>query len=428
MLRSCVAAGAALVSGCATTRPAERKRPNIVLIMADDIGFECYGAYGSTHYQTPRFDELARDGARFTHAYAQPVCTPSRAKIMTGKYNFRNYTEFGRLDLSEPTFAKMLRSAGYRTCIAGKWQLSPTDLGGPRKAGFDEYLLWHFSTQDDKDNPDNEFGRKGSRYKSPRLYRDGRLVENTEDKYGPDLAVDYINEFMERHRDEPFLVYYPMMLVHAPFEPTPDSADWETGGKDPEYFPDMVHYMDKCIGRVADKLDELGLRENTLILVTGDNGTGRDIESPLEGYGTIKGGKGSMIDAGTHVGFVANWPGHIDAGTIVDSPIDFADVLPTMADAAGIPIPEYADGQSLLPILGGDDREARGWIFMSYADEDVSPPTYRYFVRDQRWKLYDDGALYDVPNDRDEVNPVSGPETEAVRERLQAILDEILGK
>lgn len=426
MLGTCVATGAALASNPSTAEAPAQKRPNIVVIMADDIGYECYGAYGSTHYRTPRFDALAREGALFTHAYAQPLCTPSRVKIMTGKYNFRNYVKFGVLDFAEPTFAKMLKAAGYKTCIAGKWQLSPGDLEGPHKAGFDEYLLWHFQFEGQARTDAGDFADKGSRYKSPKLYRDGVRVENTDGKYGPDLCDEFIADFMERNKSEPFLVYYPMILVHDPYEPVPESPDWESGGKDNKHFPDMVHYMDKCIGRVVDKLDALGLRENTLLIVTGDNGTGREITSPMPGREPIKGGKGAMTDAGTHVGFVANWPGRIRPGTVVNAPIDFADVLPTLADVAGLPIPEYADGQSMLPLVTGHEDKARGWVFISYARNPESPADYRHFVSDTRWKLYSDGKIFDLSNDIDELSPAIGPGADGARKRLQPILNRIL--
>lgn len=396
--------------------------PNIVLIMADDIGFECYGAYGSTLYKTPRFDALAREGAQFSHAYSQPVCTPSRVKIMTGKYNFRNYTAFGEMNLSEPTFATMLKKAGYRTAIAGKWQLSPGDFNGPFTAGFDEYCLWHFMDKK-RASTDPIFEKKGARFRSPKLFRDGELLPDTEGKYGPDLVTDYICDYMERNKDVPFLVYYPMMLVHAPYEPVPGSVDWGSDVEGEKYFPDMVAYMDKCIGRVVDKLEVLGLRENTLLLVTGDNGTGREITSPLPGRDPIKGGKNSMLDAGTRVGFVASWPGKIAPGTVIDSPIDFADVLPTMAEAAGTTPVDPSDGQSLLPLLQGDKEKARDWIFMSHAKDG---PPYRYFVRDTRWKLYDDGSVYDVPQDWLEEHPLTGAAADVVRQRLQPIMDRIL--
>ncbi|HRI86895.1 MAG TPA: sulfatase-like hydrolase/transferase, partial [Candidatus Hydrogenedentes bacterium] len=173
-LKSATLAAAAMSSGLGV-RAAEARKPNIVLIMADDIGYECYGAYGSKTYSTPNIDKLAQSGALFTHAYSQPLCTPSRVQLMTGKHNFRNYIRFGKFDEKEPNFATMLRDAGYRTSVAGKWQLTPGKLDGPHQAGFDEYLLWHFQELSGDDfGP--EFEDKGSRYKSPQLYRDGKRV------------------------------------------------------------------------------------------------------------------------------------------------------------------------------------------------------------------------------------------------------------
>jgi len=404
-------------------------RPNVIVIMADDIGFECYSAYGSKFYSTPNIDRLAKTGAHFTQAYSQPICTPSRVKIMTGRYNFRNYTTFGELDLTQPTFAKMVKANGYSTAIAGKWQLSMTDLKGPYKAGFDEYFLWHFAGNQGPHADDPQFKNKGSRFKSPKLYRDTKLVPNTKDKYGPDLVTDYIIDFIERKKNDPFVLYYPMMLVHSPFDPTPDSPDWIKPDKarDPrDRFREMVAYMDKTIGRIVDKLDSAGIRENTLILITGDNGTNRAIASPFPERGEIQGGKGSMTDAGTHVAFVANWKNHIKPNTIIDSPISFSDVMPTIGEATGSPIPKTSDGRSFLPQLKGNAKNARDWIFMSYSKNGLKKAPYRCFVRDQRWKLYSDGTLYDVPNDWLEESPATGPEAEKARQRLQPTLDRII--
>ncbi|MDZ4860296.1 MAG: sulfatase-like hydrolase/transferase [Candidatus Hydrogenedentes bacterium] len=423
-LKTASATAAALASGSHARAEATRK-PNIVLILGDDIGYECYGAYGSTTYKTPNIDKLATTGALFTHAYSQPLCTPSRVQLMTGKHNFRNYTRFGEFDPKEPNFATMLRDAGYRTCVAGKWQLTPANLEGPNQAGFDEYLLWHFQQLSDREST-SEFADKGSRYKSPRLYRDGQLVPGTEGKYGPDLMCDYVTEFIERNRERPFFVYYPMMLVHNPFDPTPESKDWETGGDDKKHFPDMVAYMDKCVGRVIDKLDALGLRENTLVIVTGDNGTNPDIESPLPGRGMVRGGKSKTTDAGTHVAFVANWKGAIAPETVIDTPIDFTDILPTFAEATSATPPPGMDGQSLLPILRGATKQARGWAFMSYSRNGAKRAPFLCSVRDQRWKLYSDGRLYEVPNDYLEEHPAEGPEASTARARLQPILNNIL--
>ena len=409
-----------------------QQKPNVVVIMADDIGFECYSHKGSEFYSTPNIDRLARTGVEFTQAYSQPICTPSRVRIMTGRYNFRNYTKFGELDLSQPTFATVVKANGYATAIAGKWQLSPGDLDGPHKACFDEYCLWHFAAAHDKTKQAQlplKLRHKGARYRSPTLFENGERVPDTADKYGPDLVTDFICDFIDRKKDKPFLVYYPMILTHSPFVPTPDSIDWARTDKNRqpiEHFRDMVSYMDKMVGKIVAKLDETGLRENTLIIVTGDNGTHPSLSSPFPSRGTIRGGKGSMQDAGNRVAFVANWPGTIEAGTVVDSPIGFADVLPTVAEATDSTAPKDIDGQSLLPLMKGDASRARGWTFQSYSKGGPGIAPFRCFVRDANWKLYADGSLFNVPKDWLEKSPVTGPEGETHRKRLQLVLDGIL--
>jgi arylsulfatase A len=348
---------------------------------------------------------------------------------MTGRYNFRNYTQFGELNLSQPTFAKMVKANGYSTAIAGKWQLSAGNLNGPREAGFDEYCLWHFSKGGNTTDLPPQFKNKGSRYKSPTLFQNGVLVPDTDGKYGPDIVSDFICDFIERKRDEPFVVYYPMILVHNPFEPTPDSRDWEKkdNSREPiEHFREMVHYMDKVIGKIVQKLDATGLRDDTLIVVTGDNGTNRSITSPFPSRGEIQGGKGSMQDAGNRVAFVANWPSQIKPGTVIDSPVEFTDVSMTIAEVTGSIAPQGSDGQSFLPLVKGDTSKARGWIFQSYSKDGPGKAPYRSFVRDADWKLYADGSLFNVPHDWLEKSPVTGPTGKAARGRLQPILDRIL--
>jgi arylsulfatase A len=405
-------------------------RPNIVVIMADDIGFECYSCYGSEFYSTPNIDQLAATGAKFTQAYSQPICTPSRVKIMTGRYNFKNYSAFGELDLTQNTFAKVAQTAGYSTYVAGKWQLSPGNLQGPYEAGFDEYCLWHFA-KGGKGGPPlaSMFKNKGNRFKSPHLFENGELVPDTEDKYGPEIVTSKICDFIERKKDDPFVVYYPMINVHSPFVPTLDSSDWEDTDKSRgslEHFRDMVHYMDKSVGRIIKKLDETGLRENTLVIVTGDNGTHTSLTSPFPARGEIRGGKGSMTDNGNRVAFVANWPAVIKPGTVIDQPVDFAAIMPTVAELTGAKTPKNADGQSLVPLLKGDTTEARDWIFMSYSRSGAKNASYRAFVRDAQWKLYADGSLYNVPNDWEEKKPVTQTKGERARKRLQPILHRII--
>ncbi|MCK4959688.1 MAG: sulfatase-like hydrolase/transferase, partial [Planctomycetes bacterium] len=221
-LKSCSAAlgaGGALLSNRGMKLRVGRKRPNFIVFMADDIGYESLSCYGSASYETPRLDELARGGVKFTNGHSQPLCTPSRTKIMTGRYNFRNYTNFGVFDLRERTFAHMLKAVDYDTCIVGKWQLKGGGAAGPNLAGFDEYHLWHM---------EDVISPKGSRFADPLIIRNGEVLDEitNQGKYGPDMHTDYAVDFIDRHKEadaNPFFIYYPMALVHNPFEPTPDS-------------------------------------------------------------------------------------------------------------------------------------------------------------------------------------------------------------
>jgi len=423
--RSAAGAGGFVLSNQALDVRVSGKRPNIVLIMADDQGYECLGSYGSASYQTQVLDELAATGMQFEHCYSQPLCTPTRVQIMTGRYNFRNYVKFGHFDYTERTFAHALKDAGYATCTAGKWQLiGDPGANAPFAAGFEEYCLWHM---------EDVFGPKGSRYRDPKIIENGTLLGGLEGKYGPDVVTDYINGFIERNRRGPFLVYYPMILTHSPFEPTPDSPEWGQSISNRRFYKDMVEYMDRTIGRIVNKLDQLGLRENTLILFTGDNGTPKGITSQMADGSSIDGGKGMTTDAGTHVALIANWKGTISGGKVCDDLVDFSDILPTLADVGGASLPKGVtiDGRSFLPQLRGEAGNPRDWTFCWY-QRNPGDQLHR-FARDKRWKLYDEtstaraGKLFDVPADTLEENPIEpgqgGDEAEQARARLQAVLD-----
>lgn len=176
------------------------ERPNIVLIMADDMGFECVGANGGESYKTPNLDNLAVTGVRFEQCYSQPICTPSRVQIMTGIYNSRNYLRFGLLDPQAYTFGNLLKDAGYATCVVGKWQLDG-GFDAPGRFGFDEYCLWQVT-------------RRPNRYPNPGLEVNGQEIDYKNGQYGPDIVSDYACDFIERHAggDQPFFLYYPMIL------------------------------------------------------------------------------------------------------------------------------------------------------------------------------------------------------------------------
>lgn len=417
------------------------ERPNIILIMADDLGVEGLGCYGGTSYKTPALDRLAGQGVRFTHAYAQPLCTNTRAQLMTGLYNNRNWLYFGVLDPKAKTIGHYLQNAGYSTCIAGKWQLQsydPPSYPGSHlrrgkgmrvsDAGFDEYSLFHsWHTED-----------KGSRYAAPTIYENGKLLKALKGKYGPDHWVEFINDFIKRKKDDdkPFFVYYAMALPHRPFVPTPDSASWSDKAarskEDTRHFPDMVEYMDKCVGRVIKQVDDLGLGKKTLVIFYSDNGTHQKITSKTKS-GPVVGGKGRTTDAGTHVPLIVRWTKKIKPG-LNENLVDSTDFLPTVMEAAHQPIPRKTnlDGISFYSQLFGKSDRIRPWVFCHYDPRpgwDKDQFRKIRFARDKRYKLYGDGKLFDVSNDKREQKPIlAEDETEAernARQHLAVVLKEM---
>ena len=425
----------AVGQGASRTDP----RPNILFILADDLGVECLGSYGGLDYQTPNLDRLAATGVSFSHAYAQPLCTPTRLQLMTGKYNHRNWVCFGIMDPQERTFGHVMREAGYRTCLAGKWQLQsydPPDYPGAagrrgigmrvEDAGFDAYSVWHaFHTED-----------KGSRYADPTVYQNGQFLADTRGRYGEDIWVDFIVDFMDRQRGgPPVFAYYSMALPHWPMVPTPHSPEWADPamrlGEDNRFFRDMVEYMDTAIGRLIARLEDLGLRDNTLVIFYSDNGTNLKITSRTRN-GPVKGGKGLPTAAGIHVPLIAHWPGHFTSGAVLPDLIDSTDFLPTLAELAGRPLSakSAADGVSFAPRLFGQAGRPREWAFFWHDPRpgwDKENRTRHIFALDHKYKLYSDGRLFDLVADRGETLPLSAgdrsePQQDA-RAKLSAVIE-----
>lgn len=413
----------------------ESQRPNVVLIMADDMGYECVTANGGQSYQTPHIDRLAAEGIRFEDCYSQPICTPSRVQIMTGVYNSRNYVKFGKLKTGSYTFGNLLRDAGYATCVVGKWQLEG-GFQGPDEFGFDEYCLWQLT-------------RRPNRYANPGLEMNGREADYRDGQYGPDVVTDYACDFIDRQAgqgDQPFFLYYPMMLPHWPFEPTPDSEDWDPTfrqndakelsqkGSHPRYFSDMIAYTDKMVGKLVAKLEDQGLRDNTLVLFTGDNGTYSGITSRFNGR-DWRGGKGHMMDNGTHVTLVANMPGTVPAGVVNGDLVDFSDFFPTLADFSRASVPDSValDGRSFAPQLHGKPGNPRENVYCWYyrngrfvrGGDDHSAGES---ARTHRYKLYRSGDFYDVARDFKENHPLQADalndSQRMVREELKAVLQQ----
>jgi arylsulfatase A len=393
--------------GVAASAPAPQraaradKRPNIILILADDVGVEAFNAYGGEYY-TPNLDRMAREGMRFDNAHATPLCSPSRTRLMTGLENHRNYEAFGYLAPGQRTFGNMLKEAGYVTGMVGKWQLSGNGYDGrvgitPEQAGFQESSLWQLKALD----------AKGSRYWGPTRVTAGR-TKIDEEGFGPDRDQAFALDFIERHKNAPFFLYYSMVLVHDPFVPTPASMTAE-GSKN--RFAGMMSYMDGQVGALLDKLKALGLDEDTIVLFTADNGTNRQITSIRNGV-AVQGGKASPTLNGTHVPMIVRAPGRAPAGATSPALVDFLDMMPTFAQIAGVELePGSTDGVSQLDVMTGKSRSARDTIFMHYDPRWIAKPTR--FAFDAGYKLYDDGRFVAL-------DPATGVETEMVPAKMSA--------
>ena len=401
---------------------------NVILIMADDSAADNYGCYGSTYFKTPILDSLAKTGAKFNHCYSEPVCTPSRVKIMTGRSGLRNYVQFGTLDKDEITFGNIMKKSGYSTAVAGKWQLHNGNRGTLAPAcGFDTYCLWNYP------------GTGSSRYWSPSIMQDGQLLQTTSKDYGPDIFSDFIVEFIEQNKTKPFFAYYPMALVHSPFPKTPDNVSpgektAKGKGMSLSNFKDMTLYADKIIGKIVSCLEKNDLREKTVIIFTTDNGTHRNLTYPYKGE-SRKGEKAYPTDGGTHVPLIINCPGTVPQGIICNDLVDFSDFLPTITEITRANLPNIQlDGQSFWPQCLGNKGNPRKWIFQYYY------PKYRpaaklngqgingmeiIWAQNQFYKLYQNGKLYST-KDRHEQHHIKAGENnhaDRIRELLQNAID-----
>ncbi len=407
------------------------ERPNILLIMADDLGAESLGCYGNTVYSTPHLDRMAAAGARFQNAYATPVCTPTRAMILTGLHpNRSGFLErldspldpqkSNRLPVHLKTVGHVFQSAGYKTAIAGKWHLGDFQKhpDQPTSHGFEEHCLWVQYWD----------GKRRSRYFGPHNWENGQYRTHGKEVFGPDYYCDFLINFMERNRERPFFAYFPMNLIHGPLlTPPGDQKSAEARfptdlGSRERKAGQMVHYMDVIVGRLLSKLKELSLEENTLVIFTGDNGTAGNLVSRLRDF-HLRGGKRTMNEAGTRVPFIARWPGQIPPGRR-DSFITLMDVLPTLASIANIPVHHDVDGMDLSHNLLGRPGKDRAYFTMAFEGS-------VFFIRDRRFRLHEDGRLYDVSvaSDKTRYNMNvldNSPQHAGVRQQLQDCLDQFM--
>ncbi len=406
-------------------------QPNVILIMADDMGAECLSMYGGTSYETPNLEQMGEEGIVVSHCIAQPLCTPSRVKLMTGLYNSRNYVRFGHLDTTWYNIGSLMKEAGYSTCISGKWQLNGlaykelvkdwNDPTRPHQMGFDEYCLWQLThTRND-----------GERFADPLIEQNGEVLETDLDDYGPDIFCDFILDYIDRKQEQPFFIYYPMVLVHDPFVPTPDSEEWKDRGDryngDTAYYRDMMAYTDKIVGKIIHKLEEKGIRENTLLIFTADNGTHTRIVSHTVDR-KVKGAKGNTISDGVRVPLLISWPDKVKSALQFDGLIEFSDFFATLADLVDKEV--TTDGHSFLPLLEGKPFKERETAKVHY-DPRWGKNVNRYrnaFVQTTDYKLYQDGSFFELKEDILEQQSISADQLDAEQTKVYDRLEKELFK
>jgi arylsulfatase A-like enzyme len=404
---------------------AENQRPNILFILADDLGYGDLGCYGANDIRTPNLDRLAQQGVRFTDFYANgPVCTPTRCGLMTGRYQQRigglewaispQQKHLG-LPPQEKTIAQMLRENGYATAMSGKWHLGYTEDRAPNAHGFDQFfgLL----------SGNHDYFTHRERSGEPDLYRDTTPV--TEDGYSTSLIQQYALGFLDAMKDKPFFLYVAFNAPHWPIQGPGDGdkqvtqKDWAQGTR--ETYVKMVEAMDTSIGEILAALDKHGLADSTLVVFTSDNGGDRFSRNyPLDH------GKGTLGEGGIRVPCIARWPGHLPAGKVskqVGITMDWSATILNLAGAK--PPPDRPlDGRDLLPILAGEKRGMKRTLFWRR----VGPnwvKTHRA-VRDGNWKLIEERngkrQLYNLAEDLGEMNNLADEETSKVA-KMSKLLD-----
>jgi arylsulfatase A len=389
---------------------AQNKKPNIIFVLADDLGIDGVSSYGADLFKTPEIDKLAKNGIRYTNAYTAPLCGPSRAMILTGRYAFRtgavNQDQTGEFKPSDETMmSKILKSAGYTTSMIGKWGQLPL---GPAEFGFDDYL--RFTGSGVYNNTDEQ---------KQKYVLNGKDLVLKDNEYMPDLMHDHMVDFLSNHTKDPFYLYYSLVHVHGEIKATPDSKPGTTDFK--ELYTDNINYMDKLVGKLIHTLDSLKLRDNTLIVFFGDNGTaGQAAQIGLVNGKKLIGKKGTMQEGGSLVPLIVNWPGVIKKGAVSNSLVDASDFVPTFAEIAGATLPtdKKLDGTSFAKQLNGGKANPRNWIFTELGND--------WYVREANWKLNRAGELFDMRNApfEEKLTPVSDS-TKAIKLNLQKILNEL---
>mgnify|MGYP006282573035 CR=1 FL=1 len=415
-------------------------KPNILFIMLDDLGKEWVDVYGAEGVELPNVTQLAETGMQFKNAYSMPQCTPSRVALMTGQYPFRNgwinHWDVPRWGAgchfdwrTNPCVGRIMKKAGYKTAAAGKWQVNDFRVhpDAMTKHGFDDYCMWTgYETGNDP---------SANRYWDPYIHtKEGSRTY--EGQFGEDVFSDFLIDFMHEHQDEPMFLYYPMCLPHTPFTTTP--LEPEAEGKYGRHKA-MVRYIDHILGKMIDALDELGLREDTIVIWTTDNGTTGQLTNQLNGR-DVQGGKARTTENGICAPFIVNCPGRVPGGVVSDALVDFSDMLLTFADMADAELPtEYGfDGTSVADVFLGEAEDSDRECILAMGGQNNAKVSdlgveneWRFrdrVVRDKQYKLYintdrEPERLVDIINDPDEEIDIidsEDPEVQAALDKLKA--------
>lgn len=446
---------AACTSGESQAPSTSPTLPNIIYIMADDLGYGDLGVYGQEIIQTPNIDQLAEDGLRFTDHYAgTSVCAPSRCVLVTGMHmghavirGNRQYEPHGQMPLpdSSITVAELLKQAGYATGMIGKWGLGITESeGAPNDQGWDYFygytdqvLAHNYYPEYLLENRERVYLANEVKYLDTTAWHDGYGSYSTKQvDYSNDLFTEKALNFIEEHREGPFLLYLPYTIPHNNGEAPPgEKQEVPSYGRfanmdlptETQGYGAMVERLDGYVGQIRQKIEELGLEEHTLILFTSDNGPMREDSHEFSAYydsnGPLRGFKRDLYEGGMRVPMIACWPGTLAAGTTTDHPSGFQDFLPTACELAGVSPPAYVDGISYAPLLQGSPQPEHDYLYWEFIG-----PNNSQAVRKGKWKAVRVGMnrspdvaweLYDLEADLGETQNLADQSPEVLEELIQ---------
>lgn len=464
----------------------QTEKPNIVFIFLDDLGYYGLRMYGGSGPETPEIDRLRDSGIKFNLCHVRAMCVPSRQTLLSGRHLY----ELPGGGISSPALSGLLKQEGYATGFCGKWMLDnmPWEYDfdeGVIQVNWYRYwgphlMVWNSGGYLREYNLDTPLPRGMKDFNIPTQRMDTNAIKAHwfDGAYGPDMLNKYALDYIERHQHEPFFLYYPLKLPHSPDMPTPETEKTEDVLKaiqasnelawngnvysvpsSRKWLPDILKYIDKLVGNVVRKLETTGIRENSLVVFLSDNGAGKDFTPVQEGIERIPGWKGGILEGATRVPCIISWPKVVKAGYRYDGLLDITDFLPTLYEAAaGRPLENSRAGISHMPVLRGDFSPIREYIYFHggrhpnptkwqlfvgrsfhhrpYVPEGMEiTPRVDYeenynirYVRGVRYKLYNDGRLYDLEKDMHERHPIvpgvnATPESRQAREKLQAVLD-----